>query len=61
MLAKYWKKIGLFILIVACIFNVMTKIKNAGAIFLGEYSSEPLCKGRQECIASYNVSWGCIR
>lgn len=26
MLAKYWKKIGLFILIVACIFNVMTKI-----------------------------------
>lgn len=28
MLAKYWKKIGLFILIVACIFNVMTKIVN---------------------------------
>ena len=26
MLAKYWKKIGLFILIVACIFNVMLKI-----------------------------------
>ena len=25
MLAKYWKKIGLFILIVACIFNVITK------------------------------------
>lgn len=25
MLAKYWKKIGLFILIIACIFNVMTK------------------------------------
>ena len=23
-------------------FDVMTKIKNAGAIFLGEYSSEPL-------------------
>ena len=23
-------------------FSVMTKIKNAGAIFLGEYSSEPL-------------------
>ena len=23
-------------------FNMMTKIKNAGAIFLGEYSSEPL-------------------
>ena len=26
MLAKYWKKIGLFILIVSCIFNVMLKI-----------------------------------
>ncbi len=26
MLAKYWKKIGLFILIVACIFNVMSKM-----------------------------------
>ena len=25
MLARYWKKIGLFILIVACVFNVMTK------------------------------------
>lgn len=26
MLARYWKKIGLFILIVACVFNVMGKI-----------------------------------
>ncbi len=26
MLAKYWKKIGLFILIVACIFNIMSKL-----------------------------------
>ena len=26
MLAKYWKKIGLFILIIACVFNVMIKI-----------------------------------
>jgi len=25
MLAKYWKKIGLFILIVACVFNIMYK------------------------------------
>ena len=25
MLAKYWKKIGVFILIIACIFNIMTK------------------------------------
>ena len=28
MLARYWKKIGLFILIVACVFNVMTKFIN---------------------------------
>ena len=26
MLAKYWKKMGLFILIVACIFNIMSKL-----------------------------------
>lgn len=26
MLAKYWKRIGLFILIVACLFNVVTKL-----------------------------------
>ena len=28
MLAKYWKKIGLLILIIACIFNVMGKLIN---------------------------------
>lgn len=28
MLAKYWKKIGFFILIVACIFNIMNKLVN---------------------------------
>ena len=28
MLARYWKKIGLFILIVACVFNVMNKFVN---------------------------------
>lgn len=26
MLAKYWKKIGMLILIVACIFNIMNKL-----------------------------------
>ena len=26
MLAKTWKKIGIFILIVACIFNIMLKL-----------------------------------
>lgn len=28
MLAKWWKKIGLLILIVACIFNIMIKFIN---------------------------------
>ena len=28
MIAKYWKKIGLIILIVACVFNVMSKLVN---------------------------------
>ena len=28
MLAKYWKKIGIFILIVACILNIMYKLVN---------------------------------
>ena len=26
MLAKYWKKIGMFIIIVACLFNIVTKL-----------------------------------
>lgn len=26
MLAKYWKKIGMLILIIACVFNVMGKL-----------------------------------
>lgn len=26
MLKKYWKKIGLLILIIACVFNVMNKL-----------------------------------
>lgn len=26
MIAKYWKKIGLIILIVACLFNIVSKI-----------------------------------
>ena len=29
-------------IVTANAFDVMTKIKNAGAIFIGEYSSEPL-------------------
>lgn len=28
MLKKYWKKIGLLILIIACVFNIMSKLVN---------------------------------
>lgn len=28
MVAKYWKKIGMLILIIACVFNVMGKLVN---------------------------------
>ena len=28
MLKKYWKKIGMLILIIACVFNVMGKLIN---------------------------------
>ena len=32
MLAKYWKKIGLLILIIACVFNIMGKLINKGSL-----------------------------
>lgn len=28
MLSKYWKRIGMIILIVACVFNIMSKLVN---------------------------------
>lgn len=28
MLAKYWKKIGMLILIIECVFNIMSKLVN---------------------------------
>lgn len=28
MLSKYWKRIGMIILIIACVFNVMGKLVN---------------------------------
>ena len=28
MLAKYWKKIGMLILKIACVFNIMSKLVN---------------------------------
>lgn len=45
MLAKIWKKIGMFILIVACVFNVMNKLVhklslNKEMLYSAEYMSE---------------------
>ena len=45
MLAKYWKKIGLLILIIACVFNVMGKLVNklslnSEMIYSAEYMYE---------------------
>jgi hypothetical protein len=32
MLAKYWKKIGILILIIACVFNIMAKLLKAKSL-----------------------------
>ena len=45
MLKKYWKKIGMLILIIACVFNIMSKLVNKLSlnkemIYSAEYMSE---------------------
>ena len=35
MLAKYWKKIGMLILIIACVFNIMGKLVNKISLTIG--------------------------
>lgn len=45
MLAKYWKKIGMLLLIIACVFNIMSKLVNKLSldkemIYSAEYMSE---------------------
>lgn len=42
MLAKYWKRIGMLILIIACVFNIMNKLVhklslNKEMIYSAEY------------------------
>ena len=32
MLKKYWKKIGMLILIIACVFNVMNKLVHKNSL-----------------------------
>lgn len=45
MLAKLWKKIGMLILIIACIFNIMSKLVhklsiNKEMLYSAEYMQE---------------------
>ena len=45
MLAKYWKKIGMLILIIACVFNIMSKLVhklslNKEMLYSAEYMQE---------------------
>lgn len=45
MLAKIWKKVGLLILIIACVFNVMNKLVhklslNKEMLYSAEYMQE---------------------
>ena len=45
MIAKYWKKIGMLILIIACVFNIMSKLVNKLSInkemlYSAQYMSE---------------------
>ncbi len=32
MIAKYWKKVGLIILVIACLFNIVSKIVNKNSL-----------------------------
>ena len=45
MLARYWKKIGMLILIIACVFNIMSKLVhklslNSEMLYSAEYMYE---------------------
>lgn len=49
MLAKYWKRIGMIILIVACVFNIMSKLVNKLSLNKEMlYSAEYMYEQQQE-------------
>ena len=53
MFAKYWKKIGMLILIIACVFNIMSKLVhklslNKEMIYSATYMQEENKKNNQE-------------
>lgn len=53
MFAKYWKKIGMLILIIACVFNIMSKLVhklslNKEMIYSATYMQEENQKNNQD-------------
>ena len=53
MLAKYWKKIGMLILIIACVFNIMSKLVhklsiNKEMLYSAQYMLEHQEESNQE-------------
>ena len=53
MFAKYWKKIGMLILIIACVFNIMNKLVhklslNKEMIYSATYMQEENQKNNQD-------------
>lgn len=53
MFAKYWKKIGMLILIIACVFNIMSKLVhklsiNKEMLYSAEYMFKQETQGEVE-------------
>ena len=53
MLAKYWKKIGMLILIIACVFNIMSKLVhklsiNKEMLYSAQYMFQKEKENKQE-------------
>lgn len=56
MLAKYWKKIGLLILIIACVFNIMSKLVNKLSLNSEMLSSAQYMQNEQQKQENENIT-----
>ncbi len=56
MLAKYWKKIGLLILIIACLFNIMSKLVNKLSLNSEMLSSAQYVQNEEQKEESENIT-----
>lgn len=56
MLAKYWKKIGLLILIIACVFNIMGKLVNKLSLNSEMLSSAQYVQNEEQKEESENIT-----